>query len=60
MPGKRSYVVTVHAGAKKVTVEGGSKETKASWKPDAEGKAVVVQVTEDGERKAPIVIRCDL
>ncbi len=48
------------ARPKTVTVTGGAEASKADWSYDAETKAVHLAVTEDPERKTPIVIQCSL
>jgi len=61
MPAKRGYEVWMHmVRPKTVTATGGGKASKTDWSYDAEAKALRLEVTEDSERKAPIVIRCDL
>ena len=61
MPAKRGYEVSIHmARPKTVTVTGGAGAPKTEWSYNAEAKAVRLNVTEDPERKTPVVIRCDL
>ena len=61
MAAKRGYEVWMHmVRPKTVTATGGGKASKTDWSYDAEAKALRLEVTEDSERKAPIVIRCDL
>jgi alpha-glucosidase (family GH31 glycosyl hydrolase) len=61
MPAKRGYEVWIHmVRPKTVTATGGGNGSKTDWSYDAEAKAVRLDVTEDPERKTPVVIRCDL
>ena len=48
------------ARPKTVTATGGAGASKTEWSYDDEAKAVRLNVTEDPERKTPVVIRCDL
>jgi hypothetical protein len=60
MPSQRGYEVSIHrARPKAVTVTGAAHTPKTEWSYNAEAKAVCLTVTEDPERKTPLVIQCD-
>ena len=48
------------ARPKTVTVTGVTNTPKVNWSYNAEAKTVCLAVTEDPQRKTPIVIQCDL
>ncbi len=61
MPSVRGYEVSLHmAPPKTVTVTGATDTPKVNWSYNAEAKTVCLAVTEDPQRKTPIVIQCDL
>jgi alpha-glucosidase len=61
MPSRRGYEVSIHmTRPKTVTVTGGADTPKAQWSYNAEAKTVCLTIAEDSERKAPVVIQCDL
>ena len=61
MPSQRGYEVSIHmARPKTVTVAGVANTPKSEWSYNTEAKAVCLSVTEDPERKTPVVIQCNL
>jgi alpha-glucosidase (family GH31 glycosyl hydrolase) len=61
MPSVRGYEVSLHmARPKTVTVTGATDAPKVNWSYNAEAKTVCLAVTEDLQRKTPMVIQCDL
>ncbi len=59
MPSERGYEVSIHMARPKTVTVTGTAKTKVEWSYNAEAKAVCLTVTEDPERKTPIVIQCD-